>query len=119
MKVLYTPVSSEDFIHHFQKGNGVYFKGQYGHISKGYGLGSFFLNLTRRALPLIKKYILPHATTALTDTISDIAQGKNVKQSFKQHTIKAGKNILKTAFKRKGSGLNKIKNKKYKKDIFS
>jgi len=86
---------------------------------KGGGLGSVLGFLGRYAIPIISKYILPHAKTALLDTIDEIgrnpsemqqtlkANGKkfvtNVSKEFVTNVLQKGKGIKRKQSPRKSS----------------
>ena len=61
---------------------------------RGGGIGSVLGGIAKYALPLIAKYILPHAKSAVASTVSDIAQnGLTVKQALKSNGLKFLKKV--------------------------
>ena len=113
---------------------------QYGHglkafrgptMQKGYGLGGLFKGLARSFAPVLKKGLINVGKKALktgVDVLSDVAEGKNLKQSVKQRTKQTFLNAInssnsnqrvsrKRAAVKKGSLKNKAK-KSRKIDIF-
>lgn len=83
-----------------------------GYRQKGGGLGSILGFIGRYGLPLITKYILPHAAPAIMSTVSDITNGQSIKTALKSNAIKMatkfGKSILKP---QAGAGLGSRKRK--------
>ena len=64
-----------------------------GYRQKGGGLGSILGFLGRYAIPLLKKYVLPHAKTAVFKTISDVGNGQSVKEAIKSNATAMLKNV--------------------------
>ncbi len=71
---------------------------------RGNGLGSFFGRLFRAILPVAKrvgksalKNVGREALHMGSNVIGDLSKGRNIKQSLKQHGIKAGQNLIKGA----------------------
>ena len=79
---------------------------------RGEGLGSIFGSLARRIIPFVKshivplakKYILPHAHKGVTDLVSDVFEGKNVKQSVKERGRQVFKDISSPGNHQSGGG---------------
>jgi hypothetical protein len=83
-----------------------------GYRQKGGGLGSILGFIGKYAIPLINKYVLPHAKTALVNTVSDLGSGKTLKQSLKSNSVKLLQNVGNEIVKRQignGLGSKKIK----------
>lgn len=71
---------------HFQKGSG----------QVGYGLGSFFQSLARRAIPFLQKGVKTVGRAALNTGVNiaqDILAGENLKQSTKARVKQTAKNL--------------------------
>ncbi len=66
---------------------------------KGKGFGTF---LIRTVLPLLKKYVLPHAVKSGTNILTDLIKGKKIKNTLKKRGIEAGENILSGILQGKG-----------------
>ncbi len=71
---------------------------------RGNGLGSFFGRLFRAILPVAKragkaalKNVGREALQMGSNVIGDLSAGRNIKQSLKQHGVKAGQNLIKKA----------------------
>ena len=113
-----------------QTGKG-YFSGSQRQL--GYGLGNIFASLGRSVLPLVKrgaKSIGKEVLKSGTNFVSDILEGKNLKQAALNRTKETGSNLLRkvTTFpgerkrikkttKRKKKSSSKAK--RAKTDIFS
>lgn len=71
--------------HQYQLGGGglPVFKG-YSQYQRGGGLGSIFRSLFRIAMPIVKT-VGKQALVSGSRVVADIAQGRNVKESFKEH----------------------------------
>ena len=68
---------------------------------RGNGLGSFFGRLFRAILPVAKragksalKTVGREALNMGTNVMADMAEGRDIKESFKQHGLKAGRNVI-------------------------
>jgi hypothetical protein len=86
---------------------------------RGGGLGSVLGGIARYALPLLMKYVFPHARDAAIRTVSDVTtNGASLKSSLKKNGIgfikNVGVSILKnTIASQSGQGIKrKIKGKK-------
>lgn len=85
-------------------------------MQAGDGIGSFFLNLFRKATPMIKsaaKTIFRGAAEIGRDTLSDALAGENLKSSLKKHVKTKVSSTLPTAIaeevnKRIGSGKKRV-----------
>jgi hypothetical protein len=64
-----------------------------GSRQKGGGLGSILGFIGKYAIPLLNQYIIPHAATAVMDTLSDVSKGAPVKDSMKKAGIQMLKNV--------------------------
>lgn len=60
---------------------------------RGGGLGSVLGGISKYALPLIMKYVLPHAKEAGLRTISDVVKGSSVKSALKKNGVGFLKNV--------------------------
>jgi hypothetical protein len=79
-----------------------------GFRQKGGGLGSILGLIGRYGIPLLQKYILPHAASAAMSTISDLTQGKPLKETLKSNTVGLLRNVARgLRSPQRGSGLNK------------
>ena len=82
---------------------------------RGRGLGSVLGGFAKYALPLLMKWVLPHAKQAALKTVSDIAGGRHsVKSALKHNSIgflkDVGENIIHsvvTKTKQTGKGVKK------------
>ena len=84
-----------------------------GYRQKGGGLGSILGFIGKYAIPLLTKYVLPHARTALINTVSDVSNGQPIKNALKTHGVGMLKNVGKAILNEQtGSGLNRNKRKK-------
>jgi hypothetical protein len=64
---------------------------------RGRGLGSFLSGIGRMVLPILKtggKALLREGTRTGLSVLSDVLEGKNIKDSFKDHATEAGKRLL-------------------------
>jgi len=75
-----------------------------GYRQKGGGLGAILGMIGKYAIPLFKKYVLPHAADALRNTASDISSGASVKDAFKNNALSLAKNVGKEVIKRQSGG---------------
>ena len=73
------------------------FHGRYSSRIRGRGLGGILANISKIALPILKRVILPHAGKAVLGTATDILKGRNVRTSLKRRAGEAGKGIVRTA----------------------
>lgn len=84
-----------DHYYHTLKGQGgegipVY----HGVRQRGGGIGSVLGGIAKYALPLLMKYVFPHARNAALSTISDVAVNKeSIKNSLKKNGIGFLKNV--------------------------
>lgn len=84
-----------------------------GSRQKGGGLGSILGLIGRYVIPLLQKYVFPHAKNAIVNTVSDLAQGKPLSQTLKNQTLGMLKNVGTSLTKpQKGSGLKDSKIKR-------
>jgi hypothetical protein len=81
---------------------------------RGGGLGSVLGSIAKYAIPLIQRYIIPHAKTAAFSTFTDLASGSHsIKQALKKNSLgflkNVGQDIAKTANSsgQTGSGLSR------------
>jgi hypothetical protein len=101
-----------------QHGSGVIiFKGV--RRQRGGGFGSVLLSIARYAIPVIKKYLLPHAKQAVSNIISDVQKGESIKSAVKRNTKQAiksaGMNIVKSSVLQTGDGLTSRKTSRKRK----
>lgn len=81
-----------------------------GYRQRGGGLGSIFGFIKKYAIPVISKYILPHAKSALINTVSDVSQGQSIKSALKNNAMSMVKNVSKGIVQpQSGAGLHGIK----------
>lgn len=81
-----------------------------GYRQRGGGLGSIFGFIKKYAIPVISKYILPHAKSALINTVSDVSQGQSIKSALKNNAMSLVKNVSKGIVQpQSGAGLRGIK----------
>ena len=122
-------LSSNDILNHFQRGGGpAIFHGQYVNSKvRGRGLGNILSSISKIALPILKRVVVPHAKKALIGTASDVLSGRNLATSLKTRAKDAGKAMIKTAFqpptnrgvgKRKNIKRRVVGKQKYR-DIFN
>ena len=101
-------------MHSPQYGRGdnlLYYKSNY-RRQRGGGLGSILGAIARKLIPFskqvlwpaAKKYILPHAQTAAIDFAGDVMEGRNIRESFKEHGKKAIKASVEQFKDQSGSG---------------
>jgi hypothetical protein len=74
----------------YQRGYGILPRGSFpfGRVQVGEGIGSLFLNLFRKAAPMITsvaKHLFRGAAEIGRDTLSDALAGENIKSSLKKH----------------------------------
>ena len=81
---------------------------------RGGGLGSVIGSIAKYAIPLIQRYILPHAKSAALSTLADVTSGgQSIKQALKRNGVgflrNVGGDILSTAknSNQTGRGLNR------------
>ena len=103
---------------------------------QGYGLGGYFKRFFKWIIPIAQQHLLPHIKTGAetigkqaVQTISDIYKdsinGRNIKESSKEHFDTANNNLKqKVENKLIGRGIKRKRNNKYKKrknnqDIFN
>jgi hypothetical protein len=67
-------------------------------------LGAILGMIGKYAIPLFKKYVLPHAADALRNTASDISSGATIKDAFKNNALSLAKNVGKEVIKRQSGG---------------
>jgi len=80
---------------------------------RGSGIGSFLLNIGRKLLPLAKKFILPHAKTALHKVATDVlVNDGNLVESLKRNSVNALKAAGKQIVSQSGSGIRRRKSKR-------
>lgn len=103
----------------YQRGYGLGFEEPFfGNDMYGYGLGQTLSNLFQMAWPLLKrgmKYLGTSAVGTAADIARDVIEGKNVKQSAREHVTKTAQDILAKAPKAiregvRGSGADYISN---------
>ena len=104
--------------HFLQTGSGDYFQGL--PIQRGYGLGSIIKSLLIGKVPYIQKYA-KHITKPLLkagkdafaevgkDVISDIVQGKNIKNILKTRSREAVKGVVRNVMT--GKGVKRLRDK--------
>lgn len=94
----------------FQRGYGL-MAGRFNYSKKrGTGIGSFFQSLWRVAFPMIKTGAKKLGTTALdvaTNVAADALQGRNIKESAKEHLTTKGTALLSEI---KDKGIDVLKN---------
>ena len=118
MRVRYTVVSPEEYSALFQQG------GSKGDITtfnaphfyqRGGGFLTVLGKLTRRAIPFIRRYILPTFGDIARDVSHDYAAGENFKQSLKKNSINNVRNLGSKLLQRGAGGSRSKSNKKKKK----
>lgn len=102
----------------YQRGYGILPRGSipFGRVQVGEGLGSFFVNMFRRAAPMIQsaaKHLFRGAAEIGRDTLSDALAGENIKSSLKKHVKTKISSSLPTPIaeelnKRIGSGKKRV-----------
>lgn len=103
-------------------GNLPVFRG--GSFQRGYGLGSFFKSLARSAIPFIQQGAKTIGWAILhtgANIATDVASGKNIRDSFKTQMNQTAQNLLKRRMEmnanqsgngvRRGTGKKTIKRK--------
>ncbi len=81
-----------------------------GRHQRGHGVGNFFAQLKRFAVPLLKRgaqFLLPRLFKTGTEIMSDVSQGQKVKDAFKSRVPGAIKDAASDFFRQSGSGLRK------------
>lgn len=78
----------------------------------GNGLGSFFGRIFQMLVPFAKNTLLPHATNAVKNVVTDFAEGKDVKQSLKRNAIGVLKGVGSDVLNQSGSGKSRGKKRK-------
>jgi len=74
-------------------------------LLSGAGLGGLFGAFARRLLPLVKKFVVPHAAAALRSVASDVIESKQpFSQSLKSHGVNALKGVGRDLLRQTGSG---------------
>jgi hypothetical protein len=107
--VYHCNLREEDFfkLYHPQRGGAYgtpFFKSNIGR-QRGSGIGGIFGAIRRTLLPLFSKYVLPHARTALRNVAIDLLDSKRpVKETLKDHGVKALKGIGQDIINQSGSG---------------
>lgn len=76
---------------------------------RGAGIGGIFGSIARKLLPFAQKYILPQAMDVAKNVISDLGQGRNLRESLKENASAALKNVGKQYFNQSGSGIRRRK----------
>ena len=67
--------------------------------SRGSGIWSILSQFGKRALPLLKKYVLPSAMEFGKNVASDVIEGRSIKESLRNRGKSSLKNIGKTILK--------------------
>jgi hypothetical protein len=81
-----------------------------GYRQRGRGLGSIFGLIGKYAIPFLSKYVFPHATSALVNTVSDVSKGNSFKSALRSNAIAMAKNVGKSIISpQSGSGLRGLK----------
>jgi hypothetical protein len=101
-----------------QRGSGVIiFKGV--RRQRGGGFGSVLLSIARYAIPVIKKYLLPHAKQAVSNIISDVERGESIKTAVKRNAKQAirtaGAHLVKSSVLQTGEGIRSRSNPRKRK----
>jgi len=81
---------------------------------RGGGIGDILGGIAKYALPLIAKYILPHATSTIASTLSDVSHnGFTVKQALKKNSLNLVRNVAGSVADsvQKGKCISKRRNK--------
>merc|ERR1712121_420119 len=78
-------------------------------LSKGQGLWSILSQIGRRALPFLKKWVLPSAKEYGKNVLSDVRAGRALKASLKTRGKESLKNIGSRIMTGKGSKKRKKK----------
>jgi len=99
--------------HHIQYGGGddghIYFSGA--RRQRGAGLGGVFGAVARHLVPFFKRFILPHATSAVGAIASDMIAKKSLSTSIKEHGKQALKRVGSDILNQSGSGKRRKRNK--------
>ena len=74
---------------------------------RGAGLGGLFGSIARKLLPFAQKYILPNVMEAAKNVVSELGQGRNIRESLKENATAALKNAGKQYFNQSGSGMRR------------
>jgi len=89
----------------------VYFSGV--RRQRGAGLGGIFGAVARHLVPFFKKFIIPHAATAVGAIASDIASKKqSLSSSLKEHGKQALKRVGTQIISQSGSGKRRKRSSK-------
>ena len=110
----------EDNYLHQAGGTGGMMKFRGGPSQRGTGLGGFFSNLVRQAIPLLKKGLgiaAPHAMNVGKKVLSDTLEGRNVGESMKKRLVEGGRGVKRDVFMRVAGNLKssqKLKKSKKK-----
>lgn len=95
-------------------------------FQQGYGIGSFFSSLARRALPFLQRGVKTLGRAALKTGMNiagDVLAGKNVKDSTQSQIQQTAKTLKEQALSRftpqAGSGVKRLKRKKPQKRLSS
>lgn len=82
----------------------------HGYRQRGGGVGSLFRLFSQYVVPLIQKYILPHATNALVSSAAEVVGGAPIKSVVKKNSQVLLNNIADGVLKRvqKGTGVKKV-----------
>jgi hypothetical protein len=83
----------------------IFFRANIGR-QRGSGIGGIFGAIARRLLPLAQKYVLPHAKDFFANIVGDIGK-RNLKESFKEHSVNALKGIKSQVLNQSGSGVRR------------
>jgi hypothetical protein len=89
---------------HHQIGNGIPVFA--GYRQQGAGLGNIFGLIGRYILPLFAKHVLPHAKSAVLNTISDITKGKSLGDAMQTNSTSLLKNVGSSILRQTGQGLS-------------
>jgi len=81
---------------------------------RGAGIGGFFGAIGRRLLPFLQKHVLPSAMSAVRNVADDLLDGRNLKESIKEHGIDAIKGVGKSVLNQSGSGFQRKRRKRTK-----
>ena len=97
-----------------------------GQIQRGYGLGSFFSSLARRALPFLKQGARTLGRAVLKTGVNvaqDVLAGKNLKQSARSRIGQSAQSLKEQALThligQRGSGQKSLKRKKPQRSVSS
>ena len=95
-------------------------------LQRGYGLGSFFASLARRALPFFKQGAKAIGRAALrtgANVAQDVLAGKNLKESTRSRIRQSAQTLKEQALNQlmgqRGSGRTTLKRKKPKRSLSS